>query len=750
MEAYSLLLIIQWLLPLWLLGWLVLPLSQQVFSCLPDAGLAAGRILALLLVSLAAFWGASLQILPLPLAPLLYVLLLFPACWLLWRCVRDKRYYDHWLSTLRVRRKALFISDIIFLLAFLSFVVLRLFRPEINEFEKPMDSAIIGSLSRSTFLPAENPWFAGLPFTNYYYFGHFVASLLKRLFAAPLPYAYNLIQPLFCALFLSTLWSFSAALCQSIARGVLAVVIVALCGNFEPLRQWLFPATGINRSEAFPFLDWWSTSRVIPNTINEYPLFTLALGDAHAHFFALPFASFFLSGCYVYYKSASGENTTRHHKGRERVWMSSILAMSLAAILMTNAWDFPVYALLAVTVAFLSPSRHSLPLRVFHALSIPFFAVVVALPLLLRFKSQIGGPRFELWSPPVGAFYLMWGGFLVLLCLSLVLQTRFDSQPIRENLSRMVRKRPELAAAMALLLFAPVWPPLLPGGLLLLTAAVAVSLVKHLRHSPWTSSNSALILCLIFAGMIALVLPFFFYLQGYFSGVLRHQDTVFKLGLQAWLLLGTGATCGLLQILPARNEQKADLLRPARVLLLIALGLLWLTPAACSFSVISTRVVSFDYPSEQQRWSLNGAGSHAPADQRGMLWLEANAPTSSFVIEAVGCDENGNFHAAYSQYGRVSALTGVPAYIGWPQHARFWGAPDEEVQQRMLEVETLFRGRPHSRLNTNTVLKFLRDSDRPTFVFSGSLENGDERLYRNATGKEVFRSGDTAIYRIGN
>ena len=55
-----------------------------------------------------------------------------------------------------------------------------------------------------------------------------------------------------------------------------------LSGPLEPLRQWS------ERGWVWPF-DWWATSRVIPDTINEYPAFTLAVGDAHAHFYALSF-----------------------------------------------------------------------------------------------------------------------------------------------------------------------------------------------------------------------------------------------------------------------------------------------------------------------------------------------------------------------------------------------------------------------------------------------------------------------------
>ncbi len=75
-------------------------------------------------------------------------------------------------------KKTLWMSDLVFLLGFLVFVYLRLCHPEIRVQEKLMGSAIIGVLSRTLYLPADNLWFSGVPFTNYYYFSHFMAAIL--------------------------------------------------------------------------------------------------------------------------------------------------------------------------------------------------------------------------------------------------------------------------------------------------------------------------------------------------------------------------------------------------------------------------------------------------------------------------------------------------------------------------------------------------------------------------------------------
>jgi uncharacterized membrane protein len=63
--------------------------------------------------------------------------------------------------------------------------------------EKPMDAALIGQLARTTYLPPQNPWLSDTLFTNYYYFGPFMAALLERTFGTPNWIAYNVAVPAF-------------------------------------------------------------------------------------------------------------------------------------------------------------------------------------------------------------------------------------------------------------------------------------------------------------------------------------------------------------------------------------------------------------------------------------------------------------------------------------------------------------------------------------------------------------------------
>jgi uncharacterized membrane protein len=65
--------------------------------------------------------------------------------------------------------------------------------------------------------------------------------------------------------------------------------------------------------------------------------------------------------------------------------------------------------------------------------------------------------------------------------------------------------------------------------------------------------------------------------------------------------------------------------------------------------------------------SLNGLGyiQDTQADEyEAILWLQDYADVDDIILEAVG--------GAYSTYGRISSVTGIPTVMGWSNHERQW------------------------------------------------------------------------------
>ena len=662
MELYSLALIVRWIIPAWLLGWLLLPAARSVFPTLSDGGLAAGRMLAVMLISLLAFWAASLRFISLTHSPLMLVA--FPL-FLFVFSLRTLQHRHKFFAWVKAHKRALIFSDAVFLLAFIFFVYLRLCQPEIREQEKPMDSAIIGVLARSTYLPADNPWFSGVPFTNYYYFGHFMAATLMRAFSTPLPYAYNLIQPIFCAFFVSILWSLCATLTRSSVKGVLVALMVAFCGNYEPARQML--AAWKNHAPLWP-LDWWTTSRVVPHTINEYPFFTLALGDAHAHFFGLVLGVLFLCLCH----SLSCPKT---YRGGPSIFL---IGITLGAIIITNAWDAPLYFVLSCLVLAFSESeqgKSKLFLFVTTILSWALSALFTASFFLLNFKPAISGFAFEFWLPPSDTF-LHWGAFF------------FSGTFI--VLFHIIQKK-------------------------------RIIIIPNLSF------------CIFLVGAIAFAIPCVFYIRGYFEGDLKHQDTIFKFWLQSWLFLAIALCSKVVDIVTSLPGKSAKSL-PGIFCLTI-----WVIPFVCTVIVFQGRAASTSTEGVLPLSSLNGARHLGTSDQRLISLLQDPTYNNAVIVEAVGQNTDGSLIGGYSDFGRISYLTGIPTYLGWPQHAAFWGVSQNSIKFRARNIRAFYL-RNGSKENSNLIPKsqsnqpgFNTQADyfanhaagKQRFIVWGELENTD-------------------------
>src|SRR5689334_8279085 len=84
------------------------------------------------------------------------------------------------------------IIEVLFLISFLGFSVVRSYQSEIMGLEKFMDFGFMKSYSVSPILPASDMWWAGESI-NYYSFGHFWASIMAKVWLLSDGISYNLM-----------------------------------------------------------------------------------------------------------------------------------------------------------------------------------------------------------------------------------------------------------------------------------------------------------------------------------------------------------------------------------------------------------------------------------------------------------------------------------------------------------------------------------------------------------------------------
>ena len=190
----------------------------------------------------------------------------------------------------------------------------RSFTPAVVDTEKFMDVAFISAIWRTPHLPPPDPWLSGQPI-NYYYFGHYLIALIAKVLGTLPAVAFNLGVGLIFALTAVAVFGVAANIVRDasslgIAPGCPLPVSPRLlrpdAGNLDgahhggegdaarqrrrrttPRNPW---AWWLHR-DLWVQYDWWSPSRVVRNTINEFPAFSFVLADLHAHVLALPFAT---------------------------------------------------------------------------------------------------------------------------------------------------------------------------------------------------------------------------------------------------------------------------------------------------------------------------------------------------------------------------------------------------------------------------------------------------------------------------
>ena len=247
----------------------------------------------------------------------------------------------------------------------------RSFTPAVVDTEKFMDEAFLAAIWRAPHLPPPDPWLSGYSI-NYYYFGHYLMALIAKLLGTVPAIAFNLAVGMIFALAAVAIFGVAGNLVaasrkparpRSLAAlaGIIAASLTLIAGNFNGAQVWLagaqqavkqVPALGGNiwawwtHRELWPTYDWWAPSRVVPNTINEFPAFSFVLADLHAHVLALPFAA--LAVGLALNLLLARERGLAVFGGR--LWLPGLLvaAMTLGGLYVINGWDLPTYLGLAL------------------------------------------------------------------------------------------------------------------------------------------------------------------------------------------------------------------------------------------------------------------------------------------------------------------------------------------------------------------------------------------------------------------
>lgn len=575
-------------------------------------------------------------------------------------------------------------------------LVLRLPHPDILGTEKPMDLGILATLLRAEAFPPPDMWLAGesLP---YYYWGALPWSFTAWLAQAPLELAYNLVAALLAGLVAGLVWAIARRLGGRWWHGLLAAFVAVLAGTPDGLRQ---VAAGLDPGR----VELWSSSRQVESTITEYPLFTFWLGDLHPHLLSIPFALASLLLALV----AARRGLSRWHLGG----LAALVGVTWAA----NPWAMPptvaAVALLLVCGDGLWrwPWASAGRRRWLAAAVVPVGGWIVAAPFHLRFDPPFRGVDLvHAWTPPIDL--LLYGGALLV---------PVGIAAFRGLSAATGGGERGAALALATLAIATVLGAVAarPTALLLGVVFLILVVLTVIRGEEERATRPALALAAL--GVYLFLIPELVYVVDSYGSELHRMNTVFKAYLQGWTVLAL-ALPALLGVAAATRGGRAVL-----VLLIAAASLPHLAR-------VSSDVIRAD------ACGLDGL-AWMEASDRALVEVLREEPPGTTLIEAVG--------GPYSLYARLSAASGVPAYLGWGNHELVWrgGEAGDEIRRRTELVEKVYNAS-----GTARVRELVADAG-VDLVAIGSLERSETPAATldviRAAGDEVVRRGGGELVRF--
>lgn len=691
-----------------ILGLISFPLVFRFCRNLPDRGYSISKIMGILLVSYIT-WMLSIFILDYNLLTILFssfIVFIFSTYILF----HDK---IELIKFLKENKRIIFLNEIVFLVFFFLFVTTRMLTPEIKDLEKLADFSFLNGILKSTKIPPLDPWYSGGKI-QYYYFGYFITATLTKLSNLPSYITFNLTIGLFYTLLACGLFGIGYNLTKRFSYGLITVLVVAILSNGFGIFQiliFLFPGLSnifiktfgleypitccwnpstplIEQLTGFPL---WPSTRVIPDTINEYPYATFLFADLHPHFMAFPFQILLLFLILNIFMSKEKGFKLFGDKSIPIIINIFVFSVCLGSLYFLNTWDYPVYVLLFISALSVQQFREfgkfnfKNSLKIIPLLIIPIF-ISFALYIPYYFSSKTSYP-IGFVNQTTGLHYL-----LIIFGLPIFLILSF----LVYNFKKTFKKREK--NYLLLVFIGSIFISFLFNFsiLALLLPLLYLSLLSLLKT--YKADNSqAFIFILIILGSLILIMCDFLYLDW-------RLNTVFKMYFHTWFMFGIAGSYSLYFL--RQNVLKKTSKKIYSIWLIVFFALIIIT-SICTVFVTQEHMIR----------GINGyigldgleyMKTMEEGDYHAIMWLIKNVKDSPVILEMPG--------ESFRWWSRVSSNTGLPTIIGWEGHEKHWRLEDKEIDKRVSDANTIFET-----TNNDEALTLIKKYN-VTYIFVGSLE----------------------------
>jgi uncharacterized membrane protein len=209
------------------------------------------------------------------------------------------------------------------------------------------------------------------------------------------------------------------------------------------------------------------------------------------------------------------------------------------------------------------------------------------------------------------------------------------------------------------------------------------------------------------------------------------QGTSFGTYVLDWLW-GAWGFLFLINIVYNLNQRQWKPLMQAMIVFALGIGMVY------PLIAIPERAHGFKSP---EWWTLDGGRYYRERDPDMMAavdWLWQ--AEMGVILEAVGLDGGD-----YSEYARISTLSGMPTVLGWEGHVRQWRSRSFEIGDRASDVTLLYETPDWERAQ-RVIEKYNIE-----YIYIGALERTTYAVQEEKFQQSmdlVFAQGDSLIYRV--
>ena len=712
-----------WWLLAFLMGMVAMPVTGRLFAGFEDKGWMFSKVLAITVTGFLTWFLVTAKILPFTAATCIGVSVVCAVgCGVLYH-FQGKNGIDCFPSG---KVNLIYGEEILFFIFFLMWTYFAGFRPQAYGTEKFMDYGFMEAMMRSTTLPARDLWYSEGTI-NYYYGGQYFAVFLTKLTGSKVELTYNLMRTFVAAfafvLPFSLVHQMSVDMlkgsltgkkrCVPAVSGIIAGLSVSIAGNMHyVVYGQIIPF--IRKLKGEEVSSYWfpDATRYIgfnpdveDKTIHEFPCYSFVLGDLHAHVVDIMFVLLLLGLLYAWMKKVrttelSGESMSRKQFWKKQLLMPQLLAAGalLGMFHWTNYWDFVIYFVVTCGAALFmniigqkGRSKWVLGVTAAQAAEVLILATVIILPFTLQFdtSNMVQGIALAKHHSLPHQLLVLWGlpGILTILFV----------------VSLLIEK---------------------------LRGAEQKSLY-HLLTSIRLPDLFAVLLGLCAIGLV--LIPELVYVRDIYENGNARANTMFKLTYQAYIMFGMTMIYAIFRLLVIGKN---------KILKVLAFIGLFFFVWTCGYFGNSVHSWFGEVWKPSQYKGLNATAfleTDFPEDVNGIRWLKENISDAPVVLEA-----NGD---SYSEYERVSAMTGLPTIMGWYVHEWLWRGDLADLNAKIEEIKEIYTSTDETRV------KELLENYNVSYIFVGSCERNKYGADLNndllkSLGEVVFQDSEYPTYIV--